>query len=214
MGKVERNAASDSDSGSEVCSRRAPRSESGTRRSRSKSSKHAIRRDAARAAARLPPRTWSARSNCRRSAAKKSARFSSMAAIAPPAMCLARSAEQLRVPLSAIDGPPAVSPETEKLSPRFPPAVPLPSRSRCRIPASRSPWRIRSTSRRSRRSAPSPALRVDPVLAPEQEIVDAVDRYYGESGRTQSAISTAMARRPKISSICATWRAKRPSFAW
>ena len=34
------------------------------------------------------------------------------------------------------------------------------------------------------------------MLAAEQEILDAIDRYYGESGRSRSAMSMPMARRP------------------
>jgi hypothetical protein len=69
---------------------------------------------------------------------------------------LAALADQLNVPLVAIEGPPAVSTETEALSPRFL------RQSRC-LPVgrddhtSRWPWPIRWMSKPSRRSAIAPA---------------------------------------------------------
>jgi hypothetical protein len=56
-------------------------------------------------------------------------------------------------------------------------------------------------------------LEVNPQLAGEQDILDAIDRYYSEGDRRPPR----RLRRPatkKISNICATWRAKRPSSAW
>ena len=59
--------------------------------------------------------------------------------------------------------------------------------------------------------SPFTGLRVDPVLAYEQEILDAVDRYYGESDRTPIPISMeSVGRVMRISSIFAIWRARRP----
>ena len=67
----------------------------------------------------LRMRTWIARSNCRRSAATKSARSLSTWASVAAARRAGRSVRSTRLPLVTIDGPPAVSPETEKLSARF-----------------------------------------------------------------------------------------------
>lgn len=92
--------------------------------------------------------------------------------------------DQLGVRLIGIEGPPAVSPETEKLSPRFL------RQFRC------LPVALQDSSLTLAMADPLDyetlaavrtftGLRIDPVLAPEQEIVDAVDRYYGESARSQ-----------------------------
>src|SRR5688572_16637156 len=97
--------------------------------------------------------------------------------------------EQLRVPLVSIDGPPAVSPETEKLSPRYL------RQFRC------LPVALQDSSLTLAMADPldfetlacvraSTGLRVEPVLAPEQEILDAVDRYYGERGRSAADFET------------------------
>jgi general secretion pathway protein E len=95
---------------------------------------------------------------------------------------MATLAEQLNVPLTTIDGPPAVSPETEKLSPRFL------RQSRC------MPIALQDSSMTLAMADPLDfetlsavrtftGLRIDPVLAYEQEILDAVDKYYGETDR-------------------------------
>jgi general secretion pathway protein E len=95
---------------------------------------------------------------------------------------MATLAEQLNVPLTMIDGPPAVSPETEKLSPRFL------RQSRC------MPIALQDSSMTLAMADPLDfetlsavrtftGLRIDPVLAYEQEILDAVDKYYGETDR-------------------------------
>jgi general secretion pathway protein E len=98
---------------------------------------------------------------------------------------MATLAEQLNVPLTMIDGPPAVSPETEKLSPRFL------RQSRC------MPIALQDSSMTLAMADPLDfetlsavrtftGLRIDPVLAYEQEILDAVDKFYGESDRTST----------------------------
>jgi general secretion pathway protein E len=92
-------------------------------------------------------------------------------------------AEQLRVPLATIDGPPPVSPETEKLSPRFLRqfrCLPIALQDSSVTVAMSDPLDFETLSA----IRTFTGLRVDPVLASEQEILDAVDRYYGESGRT------------------------------
>ena len=91
--------------------------------------------------------------------------------------------EQLRVPLVSIDGPPAVSPETEKLSPRFLRqfrCLPVALQDSSLTLAMADPLDFETLAA----VRTFTGLRIDPVLAPEQEIVDAVDKYYGERDRT------------------------------
>ena len=59
----------------------------------------------------------------------------------------------------------------------------------------------------------SSKLEVSPQLATEQEILDAIDRYYTEGDR-QSAAADFGAATKTISNTCAIWRAKRPSSGW
>ena len=93
---------------------------------------------------------------------------------------LAALSEQLQVPLVSIDAPPVISPETETLSPRFL------RQFRC-LPMSRDDHTITlamadpldvETIAAVRHCT---GLKIKTVLAPEQEIVDAIDKYYGES---------------------------------
>ncbi len=93
---------------------------------------------------------------------------------------LAALSEQLQVPLVTIDAPPVISPETETLSPRFL------RQFRC-LPMSRDDHTITlamadpldvETIAAVRHCT---GLKINTVLAPEQEIVDAIDKYYGES---------------------------------
>jgi general secretion pathway protein E len=97
--------------------------------------------------------------------------------------------EQLRIPLVSIEGPPAVSPETEKLSPRFLRqfrCLPVALQDSSLTLAMADPLDFETLAA----VRTFTGLRVDPVLAPEQEIVDAVDKYYGERGRTASDFET------------------------
>jgi general secretion pathway protein E len=97
--------------------------------------------------------------------------------------------EQLHVPLVSIDGPPAVSPETEKLSPRFLRqfrCLPVALHESTLTLAMADPLDFETLAA----VRTFTGLRVDPVLAPEQEIVDAVDKYYGERGRGASDFET------------------------
>ena len=56
-------------------------------------------------------------------------------------------------------------------------------------------------------------LQVRTALAAEQEILDAIDRNYGET--EQRTYAEGDDERPApISNTCATWRARRPSSAW
>jgi general secretion pathway protein E len=98
---------------------------------------------------------------------------------------LAALADQLNVPLVAIEGPPAVSAETEALSPRFL------RQSRC-LPVGRDDHTVTlamadpldvETIAAVRNCT---GLKVSTVLAPEQEILDAIDKYYGQSARGET----------------------------
>jgi general secretion pathway protein E len=93
---------------------------------------------------------------------------------------MATLSEQLRLPLITIDGPPAVSPETEKLSPRFLRqfrCLPIALQDSSVTMAMADPLDFETLAA----VRAFTGLRVDPVLAYEQEILDAVDRFYGES---------------------------------
>src|SRR5580765_3189802 len=93
---------------------------------------------------------------------------------------LSALAEQLQVPVLTIDGPPAVSPEIETLSPRFlrqfrciP--VTLHDHTVMRAMADPLDFETRNT------VAASTGLAVEAGIAHEQEILDAIDRYYGQA---------------------------------
>ena len=99
---------------------------------------------------------------------------------------LAALSEQLQIPLVSIDAPPVVSPETETLSPRFL------RQFRC-LPMSRDDHTITlamadpldvETIAAVRHCT---GLKINTVLAPEQEIVDAIDKYYGEAAARSEA---------------------------
>jgi len=92
---------------------------------------------------------------------------------------LAALAEQLHVPVLTIEGPPAVSPEIETLSPRFLRqfrCLPVALHDHTVMLAMADPldFETRNT------VAESTGLTVEAGIAPEQEILDAIDRYYGQ----------------------------------
>jgi general secretion pathway protein E len=92
---------------------------------------------------------------------------------------LSTLSEQLALPLVSIEGPPASSPETEKLSPRFLRqfrCLPIALQDSSLTLAMADPLDFETLA--SVRAFTG--LRVEPVLAIEQEILDAVDKYYGE----------------------------------
>jgi len=99
---------------------------------------------------------------------------------------LAALAYQLGVPLVSIDAPPVVSPETETLSPRFL------RQFRC-LPMSRVDHTITLAMADPLDVETIAAVRhctglnISTVLAPEQEIIDAIDKYYGESAARSEA---------------------------
>jgi len=98
---------------------------------------------------------------------------------------LAALSEQLQVPLLALDGPPATSPETETLSPRFLRqfrCMPVALHDHTVTLAMADPldFETRST------VAACTGLTVRPGLAAEQEILDAIDRYYGQDAKNET----------------------------
>ena len=90
--------------------------------------------------------------------------------------------EQLNLPLVTIEGPPPAIPEAEGLSPRFL------RQSRC-LPIGLTEAGLQLAMADPLDFETQAAVRgftglkVTPVLAAEQEIIDAIDRYYGEQAR-------------------------------
>ncbi|HMD47856.1 MAG TPA: type II secretion system ATPase GspE [Bryobacteraceae bacterium] len=95
---------------------------------------------------------------------------------------LAALSDQLGVPLVTIDERPPASPETDNLSPRFLRqyrCIPVGRENHTVTLAMADPLDFETLS--AVRNCTG--LKVTPVLAAEQEIVDAIDRYYGESAK-------------------------------
>jgi general secretion pathway protein E len=102
---------------------------------------------------------------------------------------LAALAEQLQVPLLVIEGAPAVSPELDQLSPRFLRqfrCMPVALHDHTVTLAMADPldFETRST------VANCTGLTVRPGIAPEQEILDAIDRFYGQSDKQETEFTT------------------------
>jgi general secretion pathway protein E len=102
---------------------------------------------------------------------------------------LSALAEQLQVPVLSIDGPPAVSPELETLSPRFLRqfrCIPVSQHDHTVLLAMADPLDFETRS-----SVTScTGLAVLAGIATEQEIIDAIDRYYGQSARNETEVAT------------------------
>jgi general secretion pathway protein E len=99
---------------------------------------------------------------------------------------LSALSDQLNVPLVTIDGAPAVSPETEKLSARFlrqSRVFPLALRDSTLTLAMADPLDFETIAA----VQSSTGLKVEPALAVEQEILDAVDRHYGAQAQGTSS---------------------------
>jgi general secretion pathway protein E len=95
--------------------------------------------------------------------------------------------DQLGVPLVAIEGPPAVSTETEALSPRFLRqfrCLPVGRDDHTVTLAMADPLDVETVA--AVRSCTG--LKVRTVLAGEQEILDAIDKYFGDSARGEAGI--------------------------
>jgi len=100
---------------------------------------------------------------------------------------LAALSDQLNVPLVSIDGPPTVSTETEALSPRFLRqfrCLPLSREDHTVTLAMADPLDVETIAAVHNCTG----LKVSAVLAAEQEILDAIDKYYGNSARTETEI--------------------------
>jgi general secretion pathway protein E len=102
---------------------------------------------------------------------------------------LAALAEQLQVPLLALDGPPAASPETETLSTRFLrqfKCLPVALHDHTVTLAMADPldFETRST------VESCTGLKVLAGIAAEQEILDAIDRFYGQSEKSDAEFTT------------------------
>ena len=96
--------------------------------------------------------------------------------------------EQLQVPLLAIEGPPAVSPETETLSPKFLRqfrCLPMGLHDHTVTLAMADPLDFETRSA----VAACTGLAVQPGLAGEQEILDAIDRYYGQTEKNETEMA-------------------------
>jgi len=103
---------------------------------------------------------------------------------------LSALAEQLQVPVLAIDGPPAMSPETESLSPKFLRqfrCLPVALHDHTVTLAMADPLDFET---RATVSACT-GLTVRPGIAVEQEILDAIDRYFGQAAKSGDEIATA-----------------------
>ncbi|MBM3466080.1 MAG: type II secretion system protein GspE, partial [Armatimonadetes bacterium] len=99
---------------------------------------------------------------------------------------LAALADQLGTPLVTLEGPPASSPETERLAARFlrqSRAIPYALDGGVLRLAMADPLDFETLG--AARAATG--LRVEPVLAAEQEILDAIDRHFGESQKQEAA---------------------------
>jgi general secretion pathway protein E len=102
--------------------------------------------------------------------------------------------EQLGVPLISIEGPPAVTPETEKLAARFLRqfrCLPVAVRDDALVLAMADPLDFETIA--AVRNATG--LRVEPALAAEPEILDAIEKYYSGQ-RAPEAVSLAEAEGP------------------
>src|SRR5260370_13100541 len=102
---------------------------------------------------------------------------------------LSALAEQLQVPLLVIDGPLATSPETEPLSPRFLRqfrCMPVALHDHTVTLAMADPldFETRST------VASCTGLTVQVSLAGEPEILDSIDRYYGQTPQNDAELSS------------------------
>ena len=105
---------------------------------------------------------------------------------------LAALSDQLSVPLVTLDGPPPVTPETEGLSSRFlrqARCLPVALRDSTLSLAMADPLDFETIAA----VRGFTGLRVQPVLAAEQEIVDAIDKYYGEAEKPEAEADHAEA---------------------
>jgi general secretion pathway protein E len=96
--------------------------------------------------------------------------------------------DQLGVPLAHIDGPPAVSPETERLSSQFlrqAKILPLRLEGQTLTLAMADPLDFETLSA----ARMATGLDILPEIATESEILDALERYYGEAEKESAVLS-------------------------
>jgi general secretion pathway protein E len=101
---------------------------------------------------------------------------------------LSALSEQLKIPVLAIEGPPAVSPEVETLSPKFLRqfrCLPVALHDHTVTLAMADPldFETRST------VESCTGLAVEPGIANEQEILDAIDRYYAQAAKSDTELA-------------------------
>src|SRR5512142_892436 len=102
---------------------------------------------------------------------------------------IAALAEQLQVPVLTLEGPPAVSPEIETLAPRFLRqfrCLPVALHDHSVTLAMADPLDFET--RNAVES--STGLTVLAGIALEQEILDAIDRYYGQTAKSETELAT------------------------
>jgi general secretion pathway protein E len=102
---------------------------------------------------------------------------------------LAALAEQLQVPVLVLDGPPAVSPEIETLAPRFLRqfrCLPVALHDHTVTLAMADPLDFETRNA----VASSTGLAVEAGIALEQEILDAIDRYYGQTAKNETELAS------------------------
>lgn len=101
--------------------------------------------------------------------------------------------DQLGVPLVSLEGPPPVTPETEGLSPRFMRQcrfIPVAQQDSSLTIAMADPLDFETISA----VRGFTGLNVEPVLAAEQEILDAIERYFGEEEKESADLEGAAAQ--------------------
>jgi general secretion pathway protein E len=104
---------------------------------------------------------------------------------------LAVLSEQLGIPLVALDGPPPVAPEIEGLSPRFmhqAKLIPAALNDAVLTIAMADPLDLETLAAVRGYCG----LKVIPALAGEQEILDALDRYYGDTGKREGELGDSV----------------------
>jgi general secretion pathway protein E len=98
---------------------------------------------------------------------------------------LSALAEQWQIPVVAIEGPPAASPELEMLSPKFLrqfKCYPVAQQDHTVTLAMADPLDLETRAT----VAASTGLRVQPAIAAEQEILEAIERYYGAAAKNET----------------------------
>jgi general secretion pathway protein E len=98
---------------------------------------------------------------------------------------LAALSDQLSVPLVSVEGPPPAGPELEAIAPRFMRQcrfLPIALQDSTLTLAMADPLDFETISAVRALTR----MKVDPALAAEQEILDAIDRYYGEEEKQQA----------------------------